>query len=179
MDQHRYFLPDEILLAIGRITVNFAIVEGVIAFYIEALLAPRDPDDVGRAVTASMRFKNLVNLLSSLHRLRVDDQNEQKRLDTLLERALALEEKRNLVTHSRWGVGQNAEKVTRWKTTARKKKGLHDEFQKMTADELHSLADELTQLHADMTNYMVTSKWIQDNAMITIDLSDPGNPSVT
>lgn len=88
MDQYRYFLPDEILLAIGRIAVNFAIVEGTIAFYSEALLAPRDPNDVGRAVTANMSFKNLVHLLSSVHRLRVDDRSEQQRLDALLSRAL-------------------------------------------------------------------------------------------
>jgi hypothetical protein len=171
MSQYRYFLPDEILLAIGRITVNFAILELAIAGYIDALLAPQH-QDVGRAVTANMSFKNLVNLLSSLHRLRVDDQVEQKRLDALLAGALTLEERRNVVTHSRWALDQDPREVVRWKTTARREKGLHDHFQKMTDAELHSLANELTQLYADMMNFMVESKWIQDNAMATIDLSD-------
>lgn len=172
MDQYRYFLPDEILLAIGRIAVNFAIVEGTIAFYSEALLAPRDPNDVGRAVTANMSFKNLVHLLSSVHRLRVDDRSEQQRLDALLSRALTLEEKRNMVTHSRWSPTDNAGEVVRWKTTASKKRGLHDQFQHMTETELQSLADELNRLHADIVSFMFESKWIQENAMATIDLSD-------
>ena len=111
-----------------------------------------------------------MDLLSSLHRLRVDDQGEQKSLDAHLSLSLTLEQKRNEVTHSRWG--QNAEQVVRWKTTARKKKGLDDQFTKMTSAELHSLANNLAQLNSDIMDYMFESKWIQDNAMITIDLSN-------
>lgn len=173
MSEYRYFLPDETLLAIGRITVNFAIVELVIAAYVEALLTPRD-SDAGRAVTAGMSFKRLLDLLDSLHRLRVKDPDEHERLDSLIKRCLILEERRNVITHSHWSPpGEELGKVTRWKTTARRKTGLRDDFQKMTDAELHGLADELTKMHADITHYMVESKWIQDNAMITIDVSDP------
>lgn len=171
---YKYFLPDEILIALGRITVNFAQVEDVIAFYTGALVAPADAP-VGDTITANTSFRNLVSLLSSLHRYRVDDEAQQEKLDELLRRALTLEGQRNTVTHSTWSPTPDPTQVMRWKNTAAKGKGLRRQAQRMSVAELNTIADELEQLYADITRFMGESPWINTHATLEISLG-PSSP---
>lgn len=175
--EYRYFLPDDILIALGRIAVNFAQVESLSVSFLGSLLAPQDPI-TGDTVTANMSFRNLVSLLSSLHRHRVDDAALQERLDEHLRRALSLEEKRNTVTHSTWSPHpEDPTVVMRWKNTAAKGKGLRRQAQRMTAAELHTIADELQELSADITRFMISSPWVVAYDTANINLDGAGGPT--
>lgn len=115
-------VPKAHLEAIGQVTVNFALLESTVAFFAWELLGVEQR--IGQAVTAEASFRNRVALVSSVFRLRCDDDELINELDEVLKVALACEERRNIVTHSVWAAGSTPESFTRVKTTAKISKGL-------------------------------------------------------
>jgi hypothetical protein len=135
-------VPPEHLRAIGQVTVNFAILESVISFFI------------GRMISTDQMLGNLVGLLSSIYKYKVNDKGRVAELERLLNRALYAEEQRNIVTHSSWAVGDKAETITRFKATAKKVKGLTHQFEQMTVEDLDRIADLAGDVAAEIQLFM-------------------------
>jgi hypothetical protein len=133
-------LSDEFYIALGRVTAHFAVLEAQIEFLTWSLIG-RD-QGLGQIVTAQVSFRGLLDLLSSIFRHRVADEALRAELDAVLRRAEAVERRRNLVTHSEWGMGSTPETRTRIKMTARQGKGLKHEFEPMTHAEIELISIE-------------------------------------
>ncbi len=142
---------DEHLRSIGRITVNFALLEEILSLCIRALM--KSEQQVGHIITAGLSFKQKVALFSSLYRYKVHSTEEPAELKNLLSRVAQAEEKRNATIHAIWGPGTTKETVTRVKTTAKRSSGLKLHFQEMSVQDLDEIADFI----ADVTNDVLMS----------------------
>lgn len=132
------------LQAIGLITVNFAQLEDVITDFISDWIG--NDSNIGKIVTAELSFRNLVALLSSLFRETAEKEATVEELDSLLKKALLVEEKRNIITHSIWTVGKTESTITRVKRTAKVGKGLRQQKEQLTVDYLLKIADQIAEV---------------------------------
>jgi hypothetical protein len=71
-------------------------------------------------------------------------------LRVFIKREADIEEKRNQITHSIWGAGNDANIVTRIKTTVKEKHGIRFHFEDVIADTLAAVADEIKVLAEDI-----------------------------
>jgi len=115
-------VPPPHLQAIGLVVVNFAILENQIEWFIWRLIGLDEP--AGIIVTTELSFSNLVSLLSSLSKVKINDPVVLEELHGLTRQALQAQEKRNRIMHSLWGMGETRDTVVRVKKTARHPKGL-------------------------------------------------------
>ena len=146
-------VPDPILTLIGDITVSFALLESTLQFLTGMLLSGEQR--IGQIVTAELSFQKLRALCVSLYKeRRGDDAPGLEKLRDLMRRAGKIEETRNQITHSVWGAGNTPETVTRFKTTAKEKKGLEFRFEHIDEDRLASLAEGIKVLASDIQGFM-------------------------
>jgi hypothetical protein len=146
-------VPEPVLARIGDITVSFALLESLIQLLAGFLL--RQEQRIGQIVTAELSFRNLRALTLSLYRERHGEDDEYETLRALMRRASDLEDLRNQITHSIWATGDTAETVTRLKMTAKEKRGLHFDFENVSADDLGEVANEIMQLAHDVQEFWI------------------------
>lgn len=144
-------VPPEHLRAIGQVTVNFSILAGTISSFVWGMISTDQM--LGQTITAELSFRNLVGLLSSMYKYRINDEERIAELEGLLNRALYAEEQRNIITHSFWTVGDKAETITRVKTTAKKARGLLHQFEQMTVEDLDRIADLAGDVAAEIQQF--------------------------
>ena len=116
-------VPPKLLVHFGDIMVSFAVLENTLQALIWSLV--REHQRIGQIITAEVAFKNLRALAISLYKARQDEDADFGTLKDLMKRAAEAEAKRNQLTHSLWGAGDSADTITRIKTTAREKRGIH------------------------------------------------------
>lgn len=145
-------LSHDDLRAIGRITANFALLELMISNCIGSLLGTDGP--TGQIVTAELSFSHLATLFSSLYRNRTSDPQAINELKNLLSLVAKAEEQRNKVTHSIWGADPAGGKLARLKTTAKRSSGLKYQVQEMTTEDLNEIADFISKVATDVTEFM-------------------------
>ncbi|MDQ1636829.1 MAG: hypothetical protein QOF62_168 [Pyrinomonadaceae bacterium] len=155
-------LKKDHLQAIGLITVNFAMLEMTIAGGLWLLLGSEQKK--GQIITAELSFKNLVALFSSLYRDSTDDSNKLEELESLIKRIMRAEEKRNIISHSLWAIGDSHATITRIKTTAKISKGLKHTFEQFTVADLEEIADEMSDTAADFQTFYMTDLRAQAQA---------------
>lgn len=146
-------VPEQHLTHIGDITVSFALLESTIQSLVGSLIY--EHQRIGQIITAELSFKSLRALLITLYIERHGEDDDFVRLREFMRCAAAVEEKRNQITHSIWGTGEDAKTITRIKTTAKEKYGIRFQFESFKAEELKAvaleirrLAEELQQLHS-------------------------------
>ena len=145
-------VPDGHLNAIGRVTVNFAMLESSVAFLIWQLTGTEQP--TAQAITAELSFRQLIALASSLYRRYDVVGDDAARFETILNRAVQAEERRNRITHSVWGAGKQRETVTRIKTTAKKSVGLKHQFEQMSVSDLEAEANFIASVADEVQRFM-------------------------
>jgi hypothetical protein len=141
----------ELCTAIGRVTVNFALLEHTISSFIWGFFSHQR---VGEIVTAELSFKAKVALLMSLHKHAIKDTDKNAQLEALLKSALGLEGKRNTLTHSYWGTGGEDETATRLKTTAKMSKGLQHQLEEMRVGDVEEIAAQIGELTFEIMCFM-------------------------
>lgn len=141
-----------LLKPIGLVTVNFAMLEGSLSFFIWELIGREQ--QVGQIVTAQLSFRQLIDLFCSLYRFRVSDPKLLAEFERIRKSLHEAEEGRNKVTHSQWGAGDEPGSSTRIKTVARAKKGLQFIFENITEPDLDTLADFLATLTYEIMELM-------------------------
>ena len=153
----RHPVPEKLLVHIGDITVSFALLEGTIQFLIGSLI--REHQRIGQIIVAELTFKNLRALAISLYKEQHGEDADFSTLRDLMKRAARAEETRNQITHSVWAAGDTVDTVTRIKTTAKEKRGIHFSFEQVgerdLADftlELKTVAERILALHVKLIN---------------------------
>jgi hypothetical protein len=136
------------LIALGKITVNFQLVEHHLAKLIWALLA--SDLEVARTVTAELSFRTLVAVASSLYRLRVSKPASISAMEDVMRRACKAEEKRNTMIHSTWIAGDPSEDPGRLKSTAKLKHGLKHHYEEVPVKDLERIATDLSEVAFDL-----------------------------
>jgi hypothetical protein len=141
----------ELCTAIGRVTVNFALLEHTISSFIWGFLSDQL---VGEIVTAELSFKAKVTLLMSLQKNANEGADRNAQLEALLNRALGLEGRRNSITHSYWATGGEDDTATRLKTTAKMSKGLKHQQEDLSARDVEEIAMQIGRLTFEIQSFM-------------------------
>lgn len=142
----RYY-NDDILIALGRLTVGASGLQASMANVFWRVLAPDDLD-VGMRITANEGFQWLVNHLRALseHKLPPED---HARVEDWIDRSGAAYAARNKIVHSTWGVNvatETSEISHVWLRQSARRKKFVDEVVPATADQVHQVAIKLEQL---------------------------------
>lgn len=168
MEKRKAFnIPDEHLKAIGSIVVSFASLENAVEIAIWALMGIDSTK--GAIVTSEMSFKNMLALFSSLYLNKVNAPDEIEEMKELVKRGAQIEERRNTIVHSLWGVRyyKHGQIVVRMKTTAKISKGLKHQDEELTVDALENIYQEIVDVIAAWT------KFLYKKLMPKSDLPDP------
>ena len=128
-----------LLEPLGQLTVNFNILEQILAFFVWNLIGHQQI--VGQIVTAGMPFRRIVDLFCSLFRYRFTGPTELTALADLRKRIEDVEANRNAFVHSVWAGAGELGTGTRLKMTARAKRGLEVALVNTRADEIEALAE--------------------------------------
>ena len=144
-------VPEEHLKYIGDIMVSFALLESQIQTLIGSLIA--EHQRVGQIITAELSFKNLLALAISLYLERHGEDDDYLKLKSFMSQAGNIEGTRNNITHSIWGAGNDKDHITRIKTTAKQKRGLKFQFEKLSAQDLNDFAQKTLQLAQEIQSF--------------------------
>jgi len=141
-------IGDKHLIALGKITVNFQLVEHHLAKMIWALLG--NDMEAARTVTAELPFKTLVAVASSLYRLKVAQPASVAKMQDVMSRACAAEGERNQMIHSTWIANSPTDDPGRLKSTAKLKHGLKHHYEEVPVAALESSATRLSEVAFDL-----------------------------
>ena len=168
MEKRKVFkLPDEHLKAIGSIVVSFASLENAVETAIWALM--EIDGTKGAIVTSEMSFKNMLALFSSLYLNKTNVPDEIEEMKMLIKRSTQIEDRRNAIVHSLWGVRyyKHGQMVVRMKTTAKISKGLKRQDEELTVEALENIYEEIIDSIAAWT------KFLYKKLMPKSDMPDP------
>jgi hypothetical protein len=133
-----------LLEPIGELTATFALLEETLRAHIKLLMFPFDQleDVIADVVTVELSCRRRVELLQCLFELRSDNEAQKHELRRLCAAALQVEQRRNAITHSYWGVDPKAPRTIRLKTTA-KPKGFRHHNEALTAEDVRGIAETI------------------------------------
>lgn len=137
-------ISDSVLRAIGRITVNFNLVESTLASAIWVLLAV--DQFTGQRVTAGLSFRGRLDLFRSLSDLKLAGTTVHDGALDLVKQLDRLENRRNQVLHSVWASGAGPDDVTRIKFNFKGGKFAISAPEDLSASDLDAFADELAEV---------------------------------
>jgi hypothetical protein len=127
------------IFAIGEITINFALLEELIADSINVLTG----GEAASIFTTSLSFPRLLDILGAVYRQKHRIGEKEKlpnNLQELLKKAKEAEELRNKITHSIWHGGDTDESLTRIKRKVDRDTGLKIVTEIMKAQDLNKIA---------------------------------------
>jgi hypothetical protein len=155
-------LPDDVSLAIGKLTTQMAGIEFSMSFLISQLLGGYF--EAGHAITSELGFRRLISVLSSLFKVQVKDDALCSQLMTLLAEIEKLEAKRNKVVHSLWYFDEGTQTTQRMKVTAKYPKGVRYEFEDVSSASINNLTDELVVATTELDDLMEKANdWLYMN----------------
>jgi hypothetical protein len=131
-------VPAKLLVHIGDITVSFALLESTLQVLIGSLI--NEHQRIGQIIAAELPFKGLRALAISLYKERHGEDGDFEVLRDLMKRCAEKEGIRNQITHSLWAVGGAVDTITRIKTTAKEKHGVHFHFEQVSDKDLENVA---------------------------------------
>ncbi|MEY2563857.1 MAG: hypothetical protein QOH88_2050 [Verrucomicrobiota bacterium] len=149
-------IDPSLIQPIGELTVNFAMLESILKRGIECLLFPgsysHSKQDTAAIITAEMSFRRLIHLFECLIRDRCGESNVQA-CKALCVEMLRIEEKRNAIIHSEWGLDARSRLTVRMKTTA-KAKGLRRHRERLRAEGVTEIAEEIGQVAKRLDDFI-------------------------
>jgi hypothetical protein len=117
----------ELLIQIGDMTVSFTLLELRIQMLLSALIGQQH--GVGQVIATQLPFARLRATVAGVYRERHGEDDDFQTLKQLLDEAAEIEQERNRITHSIWGMRNSSHKITRMKPTCRQKRGLQFQFE--------------------------------------------------
>ncbi|MGA3288136.1 MAG: hypothetical protein ABSD46_12000 [Bacteroidota bacterium] len=141
------------LLHIGDMTVSFALLEAEIQSLVWILIA--EGQRIGQIVTAELSFRSLRALVISLYLERYGEDSNYSTLKGFMDKAATLESRRNQITHSIWGVGNDPQSITRMKASAKEKHGFQFQVEDIQVQGLSDFVSEIKQLVADVQFFWI------------------------
>ena len=147
-------LTDDMYAAIGRVTVNFQMLEAAIMMTTGALLSS-DPK-VGQIATSQLSFDRLCTTLDGLLRHLVPDQQMHTLLTAALAKASSAEQLRNTILHSFFLAHEEPDRpgATRAKVMVRRGRGLRIDMADQDAASLNGAAEEILKAWSEFVQVM-------------------------
>ena len=158
MDQTYSDVPDEHLMGIGLITVNFSQLEIFVEMGIWKLLGYEKNQDIGKIITSELGFRNKVGLLSALHIYLCNDENDKSALKKLIKRINTAREIRNDFAHSLIGIGEQG-KIVRFEFRAGVKKGLVEGRESFSAEQIITKAKLIEKVSIDFMKFITNNNF--------------------
>ena len=145
-------VSNEILLALGRVTVNFQFLESSLSIATWTLIS--SDQRVGQIVTCGLSFNKLCDVFSALVQHRTTKIKVVKEVFELIKQASELEQKRNAFMHSSWATSQGRPDAgsVRIKSSMNRKKGWLLQAQDLTPEAINRVADEMGTLTTTLTS---------------------------
>jgi hypothetical protein len=142
-------ISDDYLKCIGDMTVSFSLLE----FWVKSIsyYLIRDNQRIAQIITSELSFKSLRTLVMNLYSERYGENSYFLLLRLLMDRAAALEDRRNQITHSMWAVGRKPNSILRIKTTSKEKRGLQFQFEDLTIEQLSKIVDDIKKLSGEFS----------------------------
>lgn len=147
--------PEKFDAALGRVIVSFSFLERSLSNVITLFLGVENA--VGEVVVSEMSFKNLVNLFSSLLRLREsqdlfgsDGESALGRVAELVALSFRAEQRRNQIIHSGYALNR-----FRIKTTAKAKHGLRKDLEELSPAKILDVSDFITSVAMSIEEFPV------------------------
>ncbi len=145
-------IRDDLLLALGKMTANFAMLEFRVSTSIWSLVGGGFPR-TGQIVTAGLSFKQLVNIFHALVVERAGDNSDViNKAGEFRKRLFEAEQQRNTLTHSFWAAGPGGQS-TRIKDSVVKGEWKLS-VKRHSADEISRLADEFGALAFEIFDFL-------------------------
>jgi hypothetical protein len=149
-------IDPSLIQPIGELTVNFAMLESILKHGIQHLLFPgpysHSKHDTAAIITAEMSFRRLVHLFECLVRDRCAESDVQT-CKALCAEMFRIEEKRNAIIHSEWGLDAGSRLTVRMKTTA-KAKGLRRHRERLRAEGVAEIAEEIGEVAKRLDDFI-------------------------
>lgn len=147
-------IPQRYLVALGRVTVNFQLLEHHLAKVARAAISSNV--DIGRIITSELRFQGLLDAVAGLYSHHVRDADRVRAMKRVLKRASDAEAERNRLLHSLWIGGSDARRRPyRVKVTVRRKRGLAFDAEYVPLSRLTRLSARLEEIAFDVIDIEV------------------------
>lgn len=141
--------------ALGRLVVEFGRFETSLGCAVGYLANPKEPR-VGQILVAQLSFKARLAVFAVLYPERMASGGNQDKLKYFVSTAHRVEEQRNLLIHSFYRSGPVGDSsATRIKATAKERKGLIIQFEKVSAESVAAEAQEASRVSCLLNKLMV------------------------
>ena len=147
----RITLTKEHLVAIGKITLEFAFVDLTLNVSLWNLIGIKQ--QMGEMITTSLSFAQKRDLFRALYLYKYKpDGKKLSDLGKLVKRIERAGTDRNSITHSLWMSRENQKPFTisRIKSTVKRKSGFERKIEDVSAEDLEKIADSFNELANDI-----------------------------
>jgi len=141
----------ELSTAVGHVVRQCSNLEGLLSIFIGDLIGAGK--EIGQIITAGLSFKALSSLLSLLFRHRVNNNTTIDKLDKLLQRAQAMQDRRNQIVHATWTAHDQPNVFSRMKM-ARGAKGLRRDHEMLDLDKLETEIEKMQTIVNDLALFL-------------------------
>ena len=142
---------DSLFAEIGRVTVRWAELEDVLGDFVASMIA--DDRKYTRVIATELSYQGLTNLLASLYIERHGEDDDLLELRRILARADSVEQLRNQVVHSIWISAGTPHKVTRVKSTAKRKKGYTTTVEHFDLDRFRQISNDIAAVRTELASF--------------------------
>jgi len=144
----------EFLVQIGDMTVSFALLELQIQMLLEALIG--EDQRLGQIIASQLSFARLRATVIGIYSERYGDDSNLHALRQLMKEAAEIEQERNRVTHSIWGVGTSSGTITRIRLTCRERSGVQAQFEEYDEAKFLNFNDRIKRLCNALLGFYTT-----------------------
>lgn len=147
-------LKDQFIFQVGRITLNFAMLENMIAHELAGFISKER--DFGFLFTADIQMSKLITTLNNVIVYKIDpkDTVKQKMINSLTRELNYINEKRNQIIHSYWIVidfpKENLSSIEGGSRQAKSTKGLKKTGIEYSIDELIAFNNRISDAYDDV-----------------------------
>jgi hypothetical protein len=149
----RHGVSDQWLGYIGDMTVSFAVLESFMQHLFGSLVYEGENDinfEAGDMIAAEYSSKKLRAVLVSVYRIRHGEDSDYKILRRLIVRAAKVDQERNQITHSVWGMDPtNLSVIIRLKRISRETRGYDIQREEYDAKKFEDFIEQIMTLCRD------------------------------
>lgn len=158
---------EEFTSAVGKLTLNFAHLEFMLSMFTGMHMNTGYP--YNELVLSELSFRQLVNVAVGLYELFEPSKEERSKFKDIIKRATLLEQQRNTITHSFYGMHERSKSIVRHKNVTRAKGGYRQHREEITAEAVLCIAYDIEEVSFDLGSliYEIDERWWKN---------DPKNP---
>jgi|JI6StandDraft_1071083.scaffolds.fasta_scaffold12290_3 hypothetical protein len=158
---------EEFTSAVGKLTLNFSHLEFMFSMFAGMHMNAGYP--FNELVLSELSFRQLINVSVGLYDLFEPTKDERSRFKDIVKRATLLEQERNTITHSFYGMHEKSKTIVRHKNVTRAKSGYRQQRQEINANNILFIAQDIEELGFELGRliYEIDERWWEN---------DPKNP---